>query len=54
MSSCPECTTSVPVAEQAQVTSIVVCPLCEVELEVVGVQPVTLALAPELEEDFGE
>lgn len=54
MSSCPECATGVAVAEHARVTSIVVCPACEVELEVVGLAPVTLALAPELEEDFGE
>jgi alpha-aminoadipate/glutamate carrier protein LysW len=36
------------------VTSIVVCPACQAELEVIGVDPVEFALAPEIEEDFGE
>jgi alpha-aminoadipate/glutamate carrier protein LysW len=31
-----------------------VCPACQAELEVIGVEPVEFALAPEIEEDFGE
>jgi alpha-aminoadipate carrier protein LysW len=54
VSKCPECDQLVAVDERAQVTSIVVCPACESELEVVGLGPVELALAPEIEEDFGE
>ncbi len=33
---------------------IVLCPDCEVELEVRSVNPVTVELAPEVEEDWGE
>jgi len=33
---------------------IVVCPDCGVELEVLSVEPITLGLAPEVEEDWGE
>jgi alpha-aminoadipate carrier protein LysW len=33
---------------------IVECPECGAELEVVNNNPVTLALAPEVEEDWGE
>jgi len=33
---------------------IVVCPECGVELEVVNLDPPTVALAPEVEEDWGE
>lgn len=53
-STCPECTKEVPVRPDARVTSIVMCPGCDAELEVVGGDPVLLALAPEIEEDFGE
>jgi alpha-aminoadipate carrier protein LysW len=30
------------------------CPECTVALEVVGLDPLVLALAPEVEEDWGE
>jgi alpha-aminoadipate carrier protein LysW len=33
---------------------IVECPECRAELEVVTVRPTVLALAPEVEEDWGE
>ena len=33
---------------------IVICPDCGVELEVTGVDPLTVGLAPEVEEDWGE
>ncbi len=33
---------------------IVVCPDCGVELEVVSLDPLTLDLAPDVEEDWGE
>ena len=54
MSQCPECNAAVPVATNARVTSIVVCPACQLELEIISVQPIELAIAPEIEEDFGE
>lgn len=54
VSTCPDCTEAVPVPEGLRVTSIVVCPGCKVELELIGLDPTEFALAPEIEEDFGE
>lgn len=54
MSTCPDCTKPVTVPDNARVASIVVCGACSAELEIVGVGPYQLALAPEIEEDFGE
>ena len=54
VSTCPDCTESVPVPDGLRVTSIVVCPGCKVELEVISLDPAEFALAPEIEEDFGE
>jgi len=54
VSTCPDCTEAVPATDDVRVTSIVVCPGCQAELEVIGVTPVEFALAPEIEEDFGE
>ncbi len=54
VSTCPDCTEAVPVPEGLRVTSIVVCPACKVELELIGLNPTEFALAPEIEEDFGE
>lgn len=53
LSTCPECSAGVAV-DDAVVNSVVPCPECNAELEVVGVDPVTLALAPAVEEDWGE
>lgn len=50
---CPECAAQVEVRDPER-GEIVECPECGVELEVVGVGPVTLARAPEEEEDWGE
>lgn len=50
---CPECEGQVPVADIER-GEIVQCPDCAAELEVVSVAPVTLELAPEEEEDWGE
>jgi alpha-aminoadipate carrier protein LysW len=51
---CPECEGPVPMADTPRQSEIVECPECRSELEVVGLTPVTLALAPEVEEDWGE
>jgi alpha-aminoadipate carrier protein LysW len=53
-SRCPECAEHVPAAPDLRVASIVVCPACSVELEVIALDPPEFALAPEIEEDFGE
>jgi alpha-aminoadipate carrier protein LysW len=51
---CPECSSPVPLSADVQPTEIVVCPGCAADLEIVAVEPVLLALAPEVEEDWGE
>ncbi len=51
---CPECDADVPVGADAVKGEIVLCPDCGAELEVKETAPVTLALAPEAEEDWGE
>lgn len=51
---CPECDADVSVSADAVKGEIVACPDCGAELEVTGTGPVTLALAPEADEDWGE
>lgn len=54
MVECPECAANLDLPSDVQVGEIVVCPDCGVELEVIGLDPVQLVLAPEIEEDWGE
>jgi len=54
MIKCPKCEANLTLEENTEVGEIVVCPDCGVELEVTGVNPITLELAPEVEEDWGE
>jgi alpha-aminoadipate carrier protein LysW len=51
---CPECNAEVAVSSELRAGEIVVCPECQTELELVSLNPVELALAPEIEEDWGE
>jgi alpha-aminoadipate carrier protein LysW len=51
---CPECEGQVPVESGVELGEILVCPDCGAELEVTALEPVTLALAPHEEEDWGE
>lgn len=51
---CPECDAAVTLAESVRLSEVVECPECLCELEVVALDPVMLALAPEIEEDWGE
>jgi alpha-aminoadipate carrier protein LysW len=51
---CPECSGQVELEDDVMVAEIVECPECGAELEVTGTSPVTLELAPEIEEDWGE
>jgi alpha-aminoadipate/glutamate carrier protein LysW len=53
MGICPECGGAVP-AERVERGEIVPCPDCGAELEVRTLDPLTLELAPEVEEDWGE
>jgi alpha-aminoadipate carrier protein LysW len=51
---CPECAADVPLAPAVEVGEILVCPECGVDLEVTGLDPATVVLAPMEEEDWGE
>lgn len=50
---CPECDAVITMDKPLK-GEIVVCPDCGAELEVTDTNPLTLALAPEEEEDWGE
>jgi alpha-aminoadipate carrier protein LysW len=51
---CPECEGKLELAEPVRLSEITQCPDCSSELEVTALDPVELALAPEIEEDWGE
>jgi alpha-aminoadipate/glutamate carrier protein LysW len=50
---CPECAATVTLVNPER-GEIVECPECGAELEVTSTEPLTVALAPEEEEDWGE
>ncbi|RIK37411.1 MAG: lysine biosynthesis protein LysW [Chloroflexi bacterium] len=50
---CPECFAEIELNNVLQ-NEITQCPECGADLEVVSLEPLTLALAPEEEEDWGE
>ncbi|MGE0708969.1 MAG: lysine biosynthesis protein LysW [Planctomycetota bacterium] len=51
---CPECDTELELPDDVTKGEIVSCDDCGAELEVTGLSPLTLTLAPEEEEDWGE
>ena len=51
---CPECAGVVPFTRAPLAGEVVRCSECAVELEVTAINPLTLTLAPEVEEDWGE
>lgn len=51
---CPECAAEIEIGGDVVAGEIVQCPECGVELEVVSTAPLTVDLAPEVEEDWGE
>lgn len=51
---CPECDADVTVPADAMQNELLVCPDCGAELEIISLNPLTLELAPETEEDWGE
>lgn len=51
---CPECTFQLAVDSEVMVNEIIECSDCRSELELVSTNPPELALAPEVEEDWGE
>jgi len=50
---CPECDASISMTKPIK-GEIITCPDCGAELELVSEKPLTLALAPKEEEDWGE
>jgi alpha-aminoadipate carrier protein LysW len=54
MSNCPECDAEVKVPADPRAGEILACGECQAELEIVTIDPVELALAPDVEEDWGE
>ena len=54
MVTCPECAAELNLAPDLELCEIVVCADCGAELEVMGLDPVAVDLAPEVEEDWGE
>lgn len=53
-SQCPECEGAVRFDRPPLAGQVARCSDCGVELEVTATSPLTLALAPEVEEDWGE
>mgnify|MGYP003127008092 CR=1 FL=1 len=51
---CPECDAPVSFGRAPLTGEIARCTDCRAELEVTRVEPLTLELAPEVEEDWGE
>ena len=51
---CPECDAPVGFARRPLQGEVTRCPGCNAELEVTRPEPVTLELAPPVEEDWGE
>lgn len=51
---CPECDAPVDFARAPLNGEIANCAQCSAELEVINTAPITLELAPEVEEDWGE
>ncbi len=51
---CPGCESPLTLAAEPTLNEIVECADCRAELEVIAADPLLLALAPEIEEDWGE
>ncbi len=54
MANCPVCECKFDVKSDILPGEILHCPKCDAELEVISVSPVQFALAPKVEEDWGE
>jgi alpha-aminoadipate carrier protein LysW len=51
---CPECEEPVRIGDSVRLGEILECASCRIELEIVALRPTVVALAPEVEEDWGE
>jgi alpha-aminoadipate/glutamate carrier protein LysW len=54
MTACPVCEAVIDVPADSRISEIMECADCLNELEIIAVAPPMLALAPEVEEDWGE
>jgi alpha-aminoadipate carrier protein LysW len=54
MAHCPECDAEIQVPEGTRAGEVLGCPECQAQLEVICLEPLELAVAPEVEEDWGE
>ena len=54
MPNCPACAQPVALPDDAVEGEVLACAACGAELEVLGIDPPELAIAPELAEDWGE
>ena len=54
MTECPECEVQIETNNDIESGEIIMCQDCGVELEVTNLDPLTLKLAPEEEEDWGQ
>jgi alpha-aminoadipate carrier protein LysW len=53
MTSCPECAAEISL-QGLLVGEVIYCPDCNAELEVLDLEQPAVALAPQVEEDWGE
>ena len=51
---CVECEGDITLEDDVVESEVFQCPDCGAELEVLGLKPLAIALAPEVEEDWGE
>ena len=54
MAECPECGSDIAEDTTYEEGEIIDCEDCGIELEVIAIEPLDFALAPEEEEDWGE
>ncbi|MBE2267512.1 MAG: lysine biosynthesis protein LysW [Anaerolinea sp.] len=51
---CPECEAELRLPTNAMENELIACPDCGSELEILSLNPIEIALAPQVEEDWGE
>lgn len=51
---CPECGAEIGLDAAVEIGEIIVCPDCGVDLEITGLNPAVVELAPMEQEDWGE
>ena len=51
---CIECEADLVLPANVMLNELIVCPDCGAELEILSLAPLEIALAPEVEEDWGE